>query len=198
MALAKPCYQSIPASPVPVALKLCGLCTLATNEGRNKFLSVKSSFAKILLLNDYQSYDQYACLYGQSKSRIANNSPTCTEQRAKVGKMTRSIAQASQTDGEILTASLSEEQTVASDRQTACRLGGVADPNPTEEMDEELLAKLSAFYIQVPAEEGDFEYATIEAVSESEPESSSWAATRPTARSIYRRYIAYPRAHSIL
>lgn len=113
-------------------------------------------------------------------------------------QMTRSIAQASQTDGEILTASLSEEQTVASDRQTACRLGGVADPNPTEEMDEELLAKLSAFYIQVPAEEGDFEYATIEAVSESEPESSSWAATRPTARSIYRRYIAYPRAHSIL
>jgi hypothetical protein len=111
-------------------------------------------------------------------------------------QMTRSIAQACQTDGEILTTSLSEERTAASDRQTACRLGGVADPNHTpvgmdsEEMDEEFLAKLSALYIQVPAEEGDFEYATAEAVSESEPESSSWAATRPTARPMYRRCIA--------
>jgi hypothetical protein len=92
--------------------------------------------------------------------------------------MTRSIAQACQPDREILTTSLSEERTAANERQTACRLGRVVDPNHTligmdsEEIDEELLAKLSALYIQVPAEEGGFEYATTEAVSESEPESS--------------------------
>jgi hypothetical protein len=97
--------------------------------------------------------------------------------------MIRSIARACQTDGEILTTSLSQEQTAASDRQTAYRLSGVADPNSipvgtvdSEEMDEEFLAKLSALYIQTPAEEGDFEFAATKAVSE--PESSSWAATR--------------------
>jgi hypothetical protein len=43
--------------------------------------------------------------------------------------MTRNIALACQTDGNLLTTSLSQEQTAASDREMACRLGGVADPN---------------------------------------------------------------------
>ncbi|PMD57362.1 uncharacterized protein K444DRAFT_52762 [Hyaloscypha bicolor E] len=65
-------------------------------------------------------------------------------------QMTRSIARACQTDGNLLTTSLSQEQTAASDREMACRLGGVADPNSippwtviSEEMDWELLAKSS-------------------------------------------------------
>jgi hypothetical protein len=115
-------------------------------------------------------------------------------------QMTRSIARACQTDGNVLEASLSQEQTAASDRATACRLGGVADPNhippwvvTSEEMDDEFLAKLSAIYIQTPAEELNFKSAAIEAASgseHSEPESSNWAATRQTARAQYRRCTA--------
>jgi hypothetical protein len=44
-------------------------------------------------------------------------------------QMTRSIARACQTDGNLLTTSVSQEQTVASDREMACKLGGIADPN---------------------------------------------------------------------
>ncbi|KAH6664454.1 IBR domain-containing protein [Halenospora varia] len=109
-------------------------------------------------------------------------------------QMIRSIAQACQTDGEILATSLSQEQTAARDRQTACRLGGIADPNSippltdtSQAMDEELLVRLSALYIQAPAE---VESATTEAVSEREPESSSWAAARETARALDRRCTA--------
>jgi hypothetical protein len=130
-----------------------------------------------------------ACLYREDLQR---NASILADRQ-----MIRSIARACQTDGEILTTSLSQEQAAASDRQTACRLGGVTDPNSitigtvdSEEIDEELLAKLSALYIQAPAEEGDFEYAATEAVSESEPEPSSWAATRQTARALSRRCIA--------
>lgn len=111
--------------------------------------------------------------------------------------MTRSIARACQTDGDIFTSLLSQEQTAATDRQAACRLGGVADPNPiptltvaSEEMDEELLARLSALHIQVPTEDCDFESATMEAVSEYEPESYSWAATRQTAQPLDHHCIA--------
>ena len=39
-------------------------------------------------------------------------------------KITKSIARACQTDGNILTASLAQEQTAINDRETACRLGG--------------------------------------------------------------------------
>jgi hypothetical protein len=60
------------------------------------------------------------------------------------------------------TTSLSQEQTAVSDREMACRLGGVADPSSippwpvlSEEMDEELLAKLSALYMGASAEEFD-------------------------------------------
>ncbi|KAF8847452.1 hypothetical protein BDZ45DRAFT_636984 [Acephala macrosclerotiorum] len=112
-------------------------------------------------------------------------------------QMTRSITRACQTDGELFTSLLSQEQTAASDRQTACRLGGVAGPNSippwtvaSKEMDEALLAKLSTFSLQVPAREHDFESTTMEAVSESEPESSSWAATRQTAQALHHRCIA--------
>lgn len=112
-------------------------------------------------------------------------------------QMTRSIARACQMDGDVLRASLSEEQTAASDRATACRLGG-ATPNhippriiTPEEMDEGFISKLSALYVQAPADELDLE--SIGAASNSgsgEPESSDWAGTRPTAQALYRRCIA--------
>ncbi|KAF5876302.1 putative ibr finger domain protein [Botrytis fragariae] len=108
-------------------------------------------------------------------------------------KMARSVVRACQTDGEILTTSLSQEQTAASDRQMACRLGNVVDPNfvmprtSTSEVDEESLAKLSTLYIQAPVNsestitEADFEY---------EPESSSWAAMREREKALDRRCTA--------
>ncbi|PQE33416.1 IBR finger domain-containing protein [Rutstroemia sp. NJR-2017a WRK4] len=91
----------------------------------------------------------------------------------------RSIARACQTDGEIMTVSLSEEQTATSDRQMACELGGIADPNfipsltVTSEVDEGSLAKFPALYIQSLTEE-----------------SSSRAATRERARALNRRCTA--------
>ncbi|KAH8586700.1 hypothetical protein B0O99DRAFT_665658 [Bisporella sp. PMI_857] len=104
-------------------------------------------------------------------------------------QMTQSIAQACIRDGDYLTSALSQEQTAASDRQTACRLGGVADTCPiplwtitSEEMDEELLAKLSALYIKDPEDSSENEF--------DEAESSSWAASRPAARALYRRCVA--------
>lgn len=110
-------------------------------------------------------------------------------------QMIRSIARACQTDGEILTTSLSQEETATSDRRTACRLGGIADPNPippltvtSQAMDDELLIKLSALYVQAPAKVESV--TTEEAVSESEPESSSLAATRRTSRTLDRRCTA--------
>ncbi|KAG9235906.1 hypothetical protein BJ875DRAFT_421067 [Amylocarpus encephaloides] len=110
-------------------------------------------------------------------------------------QMIRSITRACQSDREILATSLSQERTAASDRQMACRLGGITDPNSipswtvtSQATDEELLlVKLSALYIQVPAE---VESTTTGAVSEREPESSSWAATRETARALDRRCTA--------
>ena len=107
-------------------------------------------------------------------------------------RMTRSIARACQMDGNVVTTSLSQEQTAASDRETACRLGGLTDQNPippwtipSDEMDEETLDKLSALYIQAPAEDLNPEPT---AASVSEPESSDWVATRLTAA--YRRCTA--------
>lgn len=115
-------------------------------------------------------------------------------------QMTRINARACQTDGNLLTTSLSQEQTAASDREIACRLGGVADPNSippwtvlSEEMDEELLAKLSALYVGVSAEEFDTDSAGTEAAADGEygvPESSRWAAARQTARASSRRCAA--------
>ena len=106
-------------------------------------------------------------------------------------QMTKSIAQACQTDGDMLAASLSEEQTAANDHEAACRLGGVAIPltiEPwtitAEEMDEELLAKLSALYVSVPEEVQDVDGKCEEA------ESSTWAAGRTALRAADRRCTA--------
>jgi hypothetical protein len=105
-------------------------------------------------------------------------------------QMARSIARACQSDGNFLTTALSQEQAAASDREIACRLGGVHDQDSTplwtiasEEMDEELLAKLSALYMQTPEEDSSFKAASVS--DHGEPESSGWAATKPTA--LYRR-----------
>ncbi len=109
-------------------------------------------------------------------------------------KMTRSIAHACQTDGDLLTTALSQEQSAASDRETACKLGGVPALNPippwtitSEEMDEELLGKLSALYVQTP--DVDFETGP-QSTTGNEAESSEWAATRPASQAMYRRCIA--------
>lgn len=107
--------------------------------------------------------------------------------------MTRSIARACQSDGNFLTTVLSQEQTATSDREIACRLGDVHDQDHTPpwtitsvEMDEELLAKLSALYVESPA--GDFSFEAASLSNHGEAESSGWAATRPTAT--YRRCTA--------
>lgn len=95
--------------------------------------------------------------------------------------MVRSIVRACQTDGEILTTSLSQEQTATSDRQMVCRLSNFVDPNFVKprtsiyEVDEESLVKLSALYIHALVK---FESTITEANSEYEPESSSWATMR--------------------
>lgn len=98
--------------------------------------------------------------------------------------MTKSIARACQEDGNIVAASLSEEQTAAGDRETACRLGGIAYPSTVEpwtitaeQMDEELLAKLTALYVSEPTESilgrnYDYDGGSTAAGS------STWAASR--------------------
>ena len=71
--------------------------------------------------------------------------------------MTQSIGVAVQTDGNVLTELLSQEQEAGSDRDVALRLGGKTVPPrkpwivSSAEMDEELLAKLSARYVSSPA-----------------------------------------------
>ncbi len=50
-------------------------------------------------------------------------------------KMTKSIARACQTDGQLLTESQSQEQAATSDQEAACRLGNVAVSETVETMD---------------------------------------------------------------
>lgn len=115
-------------------------------------------------------------------------------------QMTKSIGDACRFDGNILAAVLSEEQTVANDHETACRLAGVVAPAPVEpwkitaeEMDEELLAKLSALYVASPTDElvhelvHELDGTVIPSGNEdSGPESSAWAATRTKPAALYR------------
>jgi hypothetical protein len=75
-------------------------------------------------------------------------------------KMSSSIAQACQMDGDVLVESLSQEQAAAGDREIACRLGGVAAHHPlppwtvgSEFLDDEILEKLRALYVTAPVEE---------------------------------------------
>jgi hypothetical protein len=115
-------------------------------------------------------------------------------------QMTKSIARACQTDGNALAASLAEEQTAATDRGAAGRLGGVTAPAPvepwtitSEELDEELLAKLSALYVEPATEDSGLEIAEAESLSDGEhdnPESSEWAATRTPSKTLHRRCVA--------
>lgn len=86
----------------------------------------------------------------------------------EVRQITKSIARACQTDGDILTAFLAQEQTSISDRETACRLGGT-QPVPaaswigsSEFLDDEILGKLSALYVTGSAEDSDSEDNVLE------------------------------------
>lgn len=115
-------------------------------------------------------------------------------------QMTKSIARACQTDGAVLTVALTREQAAASDREVACRLGGVEVNAPVqpwtvgaEFFDDEMLAKLNALYVSTPDEgieykikdededdwedeDGDDDYFINN--GDSHGESSEWAASR--------------------
>ncbi|KAH9223443.1 hypothetical protein DL95DRAFT_420154 [Leptodontidium sp. 2 PMI_412] len=116
--------------------------------------------------------------------------------------MTRSLARACQSDGDILALSFSQEQREARDRQVAMRLGGLDVPLAIagievvangEELDDEVIEKLNALYICAAEEpldsdsrsaddqEGqDDSKALVPYNSPSSPgtESSKWAASR--------------------
>jgi len=116
-------------------------------------------------------------------------------------RMTKSIAQACQTDGNIVTASRSEEQTSANDHELACRLSGQPVERPldrwtvtAEEMDEELIAKLTALYVAAPTgkhllEQGEDTMTDGKGFEENaqgyNAESSTWGSTR-NPEALYR------------
>jgi hypothetical protein len=108
-------------------------------------------------------------------------------------KMSTSIAQACQMDGDVLVESLSQEQAAAGDRDIACRLGGVAAHHPlppwtvgSEFLDDEILEKLRALYVTAPVEEESLDGQLVKGRSdrfadendEEVVESSAWAAMR--------------------
>jgi len=68
-----------------------------------------------------------------------------------------SMSRACLMDGNVLTASLSEEQVAIADHEAACQLGGVPVEHPvdpwiitSDQMDDEILAKYEALYIAAP------------------------------------------------
>jgi hypothetical protein len=90
------------------------------------------------------------------KTDLKQTSRAITDRR-----MTRSIGVAVQTDGNLLTEFLSQEQEAGNDRGVALHLGGQNVPPAippwivsSAEMDEELLAKLSARYVSPQDENG--------------------------------------------
>ncbi|KAL3426422.1 E3 ubiquitin-protein ligase ARI5 [Phlyctema vagabunda] len=102
-------------------------------------------------------------------------------------QMTRSIARACQTDGDVLSNSIYQEQAAANDRAVACRLGGAATPPhmepwtvTAEQMDDELLRKLEQLYIspRTPSQDGGSGGGS----TSSDSESSIWAASRSDTR----------------
>ncbi|KAE9378173.1 hypothetical protein N431DRAFT_174373 [Stipitochalara longipes BDJ] len=114
-------------------------------------------------------------------------------------KMSSSIAQACQMDGDVLVESLSQEQAAAGDRDFACRLGGVATHCPlppwtvgSEFLDDEILEKLRALYVTAPVEQASsagqlVRYGSDSAGCDDEvAESSAWAATRNPSKNTKR------------
>ncbi|QSZ35863.1 hypothetical protein DSL72_006985 [Monilinia vaccinii-corymbosi] len=99
-------------------------------------------------------------------------------------RMTRSIASAVQTDGRILTGTLSREDTVARDHQLSMEGGAPngasvalpADAEQTQPLDDELLAKMKILYIS--DDDYGHEDEDLEIERETNAESSTWAATR--------------------
>jgi hypothetical protein len=75
-------------------------------------------------------------------------------------KLSKSIAQDCNTDGQVFTPGLLEERRTASDHETSGRLGGVATNTASpagivnaEQMDDQSLAKLSAPYVSTPVDD---------------------------------------------
>ncbi|KAF8853102.1 hypothetical protein BDZ45DRAFT_658482 [Acephala macrosclerotiorum] len=98
-------------------------------------------------------------------------------------QVTKSIACACQNDGDILTASLAQEQTAVSDRERDCLRVGGTQPIPaapwivsSEFLDDEILGKLSALSVTGSAEDSDSEDNVLKLTVGAE--SSSWATTR--------------------
>jgi hypothetical protein len=102
--------------------------------------------------------------------------------------MTKSIAQACQSDGTLLIEIISQDHDCVGDRETALKLSGMAPSVPVEPwtvssefLDEELLEKLSALYVVPPAEISNPSNQPVNATDEDAnfgPETSNWAATR--------------------
>jgi hypothetical protein len=124
------------------------------------------------------------------KQELDHNASILSDRR-----MTRSIARAVQSDGDILTHAMSLEQTAARDRDMACALSGSgisSNVRPwtvtAEEIDGELMSKLAALWMS-PMEEFEGREqmlplkhdvdATDEPITHGE--SSLWASTRPAS-----------------
>ena len=119
-------------------------------------------------------------------------------------QMTISIAIACHTNGQLLTASLLQEQSAASDREAACKLAGVPIPEPvapwtgsSEFLDGEVMAELAALFVSKPFEddlisEGNTPIFHIneESWNGEEAESSSWAASRQPPKALKRQCTA--------
>ncbi|PVH70490.1 hypothetical protein DL98DRAFT_135935 [Cadophora sp. DSE1049] len=119
-------------------------------------------------------------------------------------RMTISIATACHTDGQLLTASLSQEQSAASDREAACRLAGVPVPEPvapwtvsSEFLDGEVMAKLAALFVSKPIQDDSISegntsvfHITEGSWDGGQAESSSWAASRNPPKALKRQCTA--------
>jgi hypothetical protein len=98
-------------------------------------------------------------------------------------QMTQSRSRACQSDENLLIATLSQERAAASDRETACRLGGVAQHAPVEPwtagsefLNDETLEKLRALYVSTPLEAPATETESPIEPEGNNAESSTWAA----------------------
>lgn len=102
-------------------------------------------------------------------------------------RMTRSIALAVQTGGNIIAESLSQEQSSARDQDMACELSGIRASSGVmpstvtpEEIDDELLAKFVALWVSPVGEDEDRKLSSkdIDDNDGTPGESSLWASTR--------------------
>ncbi|KAI9744616.1 MAG: hypothetical protein M1818_002145 [Claussenomyces sp. TS43310] len=95
-------------------------------------------------------------------------------------RMARSMVRAVLTDGNIVTESRSLEQAAARDREIACRLGGHETTSMdapwkmnSEEMDEELVAKMADTYLSYPGHDDDHNFKYHDTVTDDESPSKA-------------------------